>query len=278
MPLTLGNELVGIVEELGAGVSNFKIGDHVYSRLPIEAIGAFAEFVAVGESALAPAPAELAPEEAVAIPLTGLTAWQALTEELEAKPGQTVLVTGGSGSLGQLLVPIAKELGLTVIVTGNARSRERLTALGADRYFDYRAEDYVEALSGTPVDHVIDTLGETEFDRELSVLKRGGRLLSLRGTPNAEFARRFGMPLFKRALFALAGAKLDRMVRKQGKEYRFMFVRSDGSQLRRVSEIVERRKLRPVIDSRHFSLDDVRDALELVTTGHPEGKVVIRME
>ena len=88
----------------------------------------------------------------------------------------------------------------------------------------------------------------------------------------------YSMPLFKRALFALAGAKLDRMARKQGKEYRFMFVRADGSQLRRVSKIVERRKLRPVIDSRCFALDDVRDALELVAAGHPEGKVVIRME
>lgn len=131
------------------------------------------------------------------------------------------------------------------------------SALGADRYFDYRIENYAEALSDAPVDHVIDTLGETEFARELSVLKPGGRLLSLRGAPNAEFARRFGMPLFKRALFALAGAKLDRMARKQGKEYRFMFVRADGSQLRRVSKIVERRKLRPVIDSRYFALDDV---------------------
>ena len=149
------------------------------------------------------------------------------------------------------------------------------SALGADRYFDYRIENYAEALSDAPVDHVIDTLGETEFARELSVLKPGGRLLSLRGAPNAEFARRFGMPLFKRALFALAGAKLDRMTRKQGKEYRFMFVRADGSQLRRVSKIVERRKLRPVIDSRCFALDD---ALELVAAGHPEGKVVIRME
>ena len=88
----------------------------------------------------------------------------------------------------------------------------------------------------------------------------------------------YSMPLFKRALFALAGDKLDRMARKQGKEYRFMFVRADGSQLRRVSKIVERRKLRPVIDSRCFALDDVRDALELVAAGHPEGKVVIRME
>ncbi len=86
------------------------------------------------------------------------------------------------------------------------------------------------------------------------------------------------MPLFKRALFGLTGAKLDRMSRKQGREYRFMFVRADGSQLRRVSKIVERRKLRPVIDSRCFALDDVRDALELVAAGHPDGKVVIRME
>lgn len=277
MPLTLGNEFVGTVEKPGDGVSGFAPGDLVYARLPIRSIGAFAEYVAVDEDALAPVPAGLGVEEAAVIPLAGLTAWQALTEELKAEPGQTVLVTGGSGGLGQLLVPIAKELGLKVIVTGNADSRERLIALGADRYFDYRTENYAEALRSSPVDHVIDTLGEAEFSRALSVLKPGGRLLGLRGAPNAEFARRFGMPPFKRALFALSGARLDRMARKQGKEYRFMFVRADGGQLRRVGDIVEQRKLHPVVDSHRFGLDEAREALEFVATGHPEGKVIIRL-
>ena len=276
MPLTLGNELAGTVEELGASVSEFKRGDRVYARLPLAHIGAFAEYVAVDADALAPVPTGLDMGVAAAIPLTGLTAWQALTEELEAKPGERLLVTGGSGSLGQMVVPIAKELGLTVIVTGNEAARERTLALGADTYLDYRTQDFATVLANAPVDAVIDTLGDDAVPSEFSVLKRGGRLLSLRGTPNGKFAKRAGLPLVKRGLFKLAGSKLDKLASSQGKEYRFMFVRSSGEQLRRVSEIVERRALRPAVDAHEFGLDNIREALALVATGHPTGKVVVR--
>lgn len=115
---------------------------------------------------------------AAAIPLTALTAWQGLIDVLEAQAGQTLLITGGSGSFGQMAVPIARELGLRVMVTGNARAREEFLAMGVERYIDYRQENYWESVSG--VDMVIDTLGAGEFEYELSVLKRGGRLLSLR--------------------------------------------------------------------------------------------------
>lgn len=94
---------------------------------------------------------------AAAIPLTGLTAYQAIVEELEAKAGETVLIPGGSGSFGQMAVPIAKAMGLDVIVTGNSRARERFLEMGAYRYIDYKEENYWEQLS--EVDHVIDTLG-----------------------------------------------------------------------------------------------------------------------
>lgn len=82
---------------------------------------------------------------AAAIPLTGLTAYQAIVEELEAKPGQTILIPGGSGSFGQMAVPIAKALGLRVIVTGNARAKEQFLAMGVDRHLDYKTENYWEA-------------------------------------------------------------------------------------------------------------------------------------
>ena len=106
-------------------------------------------------------------------------------EELEAKPGQTILIPGGSGSFGQMAVPIAKALGLRVIVTGNARAKEQFLAMGVDRYLDYEAENYWEVLSD--IDHVIDTLGPGEFEHELAVLKKGGRLVSLRTGPNKAF-------------------------------------------------------------------------------------------
>lgn len=273
MPLTLGNECSGVVERVGSRVIGFHKGDKVYARLPLAKIGAFAEYIAVDQSALAPMPKGYDFITAAAIPLTGLTAWQGITEELEAKPGSTLLIPGGSGSFGQMAVPIAKSLGLRVIVTGNSRARESILAAGADRYLDYKQENYWEVLSG--VDYVIDTLGPGEFQRELSVLRPGGRLLSLRTSPNKAFAVKNHFGTAKRLLFTAAGAKYDRAARKQGKEYRFLFVHSDGAQLRHITQIVEQNHIVPATDPRTFTLDAARQALELVQKGPTSGKVLI---
>ena len=275
MPLTLGNECAGVVEQVGKNVTDFQAGDRVYTRLPLSRIGAFAEYAAVDQSAVAKMPEGYDFPTAAAIPLTGLTAYQGIVEELEAKPGETVLIPGGSGSFGQMAVPIAKALELRVIVTGNERAREQILALGADRYLDYKKENYWEILSR--VDHVIDTLGPGEFARELSVLRPGGQLLSLRTGPNRAFAERMGVPPLKKALFSLAGRKYDRAAWKQGKEYRFLFVRADGEQLRKVTEIVEQNHVMPAVDPRHFSLSQADDALRLVAHGPLSGKVILEI-
>lgn len=275
MPLTLGNECSGIVEQVGSKVKDFAKGDRVFTRLPIQKIGAFAEYVAVEQDAVAKMPDGYDFNTAAAIPLTGLTAYQAIVEELEAKPGETLLIPGGSGSFGQMAVPIAKALGLHVIVTGNARAREQFVSMGVDRYMDYKQENYWEQLSD--IDYVIDTLGPDEFEHELAVLKQGGRLVSLRTGPNKAFAERKGFSGLKKQLFTLAGSKYDKAAKKQGKEYRFVFVRSDGAQLRKIAEIVERQQIKPAVDSRVFTLDQANDALRLVAKGSLNGKVIIQL-
>ena len=274
MPLTLGNECSGIVEKVGNNVKDFHVGDRVYTRLPIKKIGAFAEYVAVDHEALAKIPSNYEFITAAAIPLAGLTAYQGLVEELEVKSGKTLLITGASGSFGQMAVPIAKSMELRVIATGNARSKEKLIKMGADQYIDYKKENYWDVLSD--VDYVIDTLGANEFEHELSVLKKGGRLLSLRTAPNRMFAKRNGFSWLKSVLFTLAGSKFDSAARKQGKEYRFLFVRSDGEQLKRVTEIVEKYQIMPDIDPRIFSLSQVNEALGLMANGKLNGKIVIQ--
>ena len=275
MPLTLGNECSGIVEQTGSKVREFQKGDRVYTRLPINKIGAFAEYVAVDQKEIAKMPKGYEFATAAAIPLTGLTAYQAITEELEATPGQTLLIPGGSGSFGQMAVPIAKALGLRVVVTGNARAKEQFLATGVDRYLDYKTENYWEILSD--VDHVIDTLGPDEFEHELAVLKKGGRLVSLRTGPNKAFAERKQISGLKKQMFTLAGSKYDKAAKKQGKEYRFVFVRSDGAQLQKITEIVEKQQIKPAIDSRVFSLDQANEALQLVAKGQLNGKVMIQL-
>lgn len=184
MPLTLGNECSGIVEKVGNNVKGFSVGDRVYTRLPINNIGAFAEYVAVDHEALAEMSSGYEFITAAAIPLAGLTAYQGLVEELEVQSGKTLLMTGASGSFGQIAVPIAKSMGLHVIATGNTRSKEKLLKMGVDLYIDYKKDNYWETLSD--IDYVIDTLGANEFEHELSVLKKGGRLLSLRTAPPTE--------------------------------------------------------------------------------------------
>lgn len=174
-----------------------------------------------------------------------------------------------------MAVPIAKALGLRVIVTGNARAREQFVSMGVDRYMDYKQENYWEQLSD--IDYVIDTLGPDEFEHELAVLKQGGRLVSLRTGPNKAFAERKGFSGLKKQLFTLAGSKYDKAAKKQGKEYRFVFVRSDGAQLRKIAEIVERQQIKPAVDSRVFTLDQANDALRLVAKGSLNGKVIIQL-
>ena len=274
MPLTLGNELSGIVEEVGKNVTKFKKGDKIYSRLPISKIGAFAEYVAVDANAISHMPKNLDFKEAVAVPLTGLTAYQGLHEELEAKAGQTVFIPGGSGSFGQMAIPIAKSMGLNVIVSGNSRSYEQMTKLGVDTYLDYTKDNYWEIIHD--VDFVIDTLGPNEFKRELSILKKGGRLLSLRTGPNKKFAEKNELPFWKQKLFSLAGAKYDKLAKKEEKEYRFIFVRADGEQLEEITRIVEENNITPLIDSRVFTIEEAGEALKLVANGKTNGKVIIQ--
>ena len=209
-----------------------------------------AEYVAVSEKAVAKMPDGYDFATAATIPLTGLTAYQAITEELQAKAGESVFIAGGSGSFGQMAVPIAKSLGLKVIVSGNSAAEQSIRAVGADEYIDYKTTDYRDVLKN--VDYVIDTLGTAEFEKELSVIKRGGKLVSLRGLPNKAFAEKLHIGGIKKLLFSLAGKKFDKMAKKQGKEYRFIFVRSDGEQLKKVTEIVQKYSIKPPVDSHSF--------------------------
>lgn len=272
-PLVMGNELVGTIEKVGAGVSGFSVGDRVYGRMPLRKIGAFAEFAAIDQSAIAKVPAYLSDEEAACVPLTALTAQQAF-ELMQPTPGETIFISGGTGSLGAMAIPMAKSYGLTVITNGSAVNRDRVLALGVDRFIDYKTEDYGTVLSD--VDYVLDTLGDRELPKEFSILKRGGKLVSLRGMPNGEFAARSGMSAFKRMLFKVIGRKYDQMAAKKNQRYYFIFVHEDGAGLKRISEIFAERHIEASVDE-VFSLADVNKALAKVTAGKSKGKTMIRI-
>lgn len=276
LPQTMGNELTGIIVEVGQDVTEFKLDDAVYARLPITQIGAFAEYVVVDANAVALLPKTLDFKTGAAAALTGLTAYQGLHEILNAHAGQSLFIPGGSGSFGQMAIPIAKGMGLTVIVSGNAEARERTLAAGADRYFDFRTENYWEKLAD--IDFVIDTLGPGEFDHELAIMKQGGRLLSLRMGPNGDFAKTNQMPFWKKILFKANGLKFDRQAKRHGVDYRFIFVRSDGAQLRRLSQLIDQRAIVPAVDATDFTLDQVNEAQKFLANSHPKGKVLIHFD
>jgi NADPH:quinone reductase-like Zn-dependent oxidoreductase len=273
-PLVMGNELSGTVVRGGEAAGRFEPGERVYCRLPLARTGAFAEYVAVDESALAHVPSYLSMEEAACVPLTALTALQAL-DIMEARPGQTLFVSGGTGSLGAMAIPIAARMGLTVATNGSARNGARVRGLGASVFLDYKTQRYVDELHD--VDCVLDTLGERELPDEFAVLRDGGHLVSLRGVPNGRFARREGLPAPKRALFSIAGHKLDRLAARKGQTYDFVFVHEDGAQLERVAELFPAERPLSVSIDGTYGLDQVNDALERVRSGHSQGKTLLRI-
>lgn len=274
LPQILGNECSGVVVQVGHAVREISVGDKVFARLPVGQIGAFAEYVAVPASAVAQMPRGLSFVEAASIPLTALTAYQAL-ELMNPKEGESIFISGGSGGLGAMAIPLAKARGLTVYTNGNKESIERVLALGADRYLDYRTEDYLQELP--PVDYVLDSLGGKELRRQMRLLKAGGMLVSLRGLPNGRFAKRFGLPWWKQWLFSLVARGLERDAQRRGASYEFLFVESSGQQLGRIAQLVETQGIRLSVD-KVFPFAQANEALAKVAQGGSAGKVVLSFE
>lgn len=271
LPQIAGNEVVGYIEELGQEVTEFGLGERVFARLPLNQIGAFAEYVAVEAKALAKVPEYLTDIQAAAIPLTALTIMQAL-DLMQAKPQKTLFISGGTGGLGAMAIPIAKAKGLKVITNGNADSKQRVLDLGADSFIDYKTTDYTKVLKD--IDYVLDTLGGAETKKQMSILKKGGQLVSLRGLPNGEFAKRMKLPFLKRQLFTFVGNKMDKLAASYGVNYHFIFVQSNGKQLQEVADLFSQLKIKPSIDA-VYDFADVNQALDKLAKGHSRGKTVL---
>ena len=271
LPQTAGNEVVGIVESIGKKVDNFQVGDRVFGHLPLDHIGAFAEYVAVDSQALAKVPDYLSDEEAAAVPLTALTIMQAL-DLMGAQAGKTIFISGGTGGVGGMAIPIAQAKGLTVITNGDGASAERVLKLGADRFIDYKTEDYTKTVS--QVDYVLDTLGGAETEKQMSIMKKGGHLVSLRAMPNGAFAKQMNLPKWKQMILGLAGRKFDKMAEKYGLHYHFIFVESNGAQLQEAADLFSKLEIKPSIDT-VYPFEEVNSALDKVANGRSRGKTVL---
>ncbi|KAA8554861.1 MULTISPECIES: NADP-dependent oxidoreductase [Pseudomonas] len=273
-PLIMGNDLAGVVVRVGSGVRTFKPGDEVYARPPDARIGGFAELIAIEESALALKPNNTSMEQAAALPLVALTAWQVLVETARVKKGQKVFIQAGSGGVGSIAIQLAKHLGAFVATTTSTANVEWVKALGADVVIDYTQQNVENLLRDYDV--VLNSLGPAELEKSLRILKPGGQLISISGPPTAEFAREQELSWGLGWIMRLLSSGIRRKARRQGVDYGFVFMRASGAQLQKITALVESGAITPVID-RTFPLEATAEALSYVERGRAKGKVVIKV-
>lgn len=274
LPLILGNDVAGVVVRVGRRVRRFKPGDQVYARPHQDRIGTLAEFIAMNETDVAVKPKNVTMEEAASIPLVGLTAWQVLIERANLKKGERVLLHAGAGGVGTFAIQLAKHIGATVATTASSRNGDLVRSLGADVFIDYKTQDFEKVLSGYDV--VLNSLGKDTLEKSLDVLKPGGKLISISGPPDIDFAREQGLNWFLQQFIRLLSFGIRKKAKRHGVSYSFVYMRANGEQLSQITSLIESAVIRPVID-RIFPFDATKEALTYLDTGRARGKVVVKM-
>ncbi|MET3879990.1 NADP-dependent oxidoreductase [Chitinophaga sp. OAE865] len=273
-PLVLGHDVAGVIIKTGANVSRFKAGDEVYARPADHRIGTFAELIAVDEADIALKPKKLTMEEAASIPLVALTAWQALVEKADLKKGQKVFIQAGSGGVGTIAIQLAKYIGATVATTTGTTNVAWVKALGADIVIDYKKEDFEAILHDYDV--VLNSQDTSTLEKSLRVLKPGGKLISISGPPDTGFAKEIGLGWPLKMLMALLSLGIRRKAKRRGVDYSFLFMRAEGSQLSRITALIDAGIINPVVD-KVFPFAKTEEALTYVESGRAKGKVVINI-
>ncbi|MGN8764718.1 zinc-binding dehydrogenase [Hornefia butyriciproducens] len=192
--------------------------------------------------------------------------------DFEIDANDNVIVTFAGERCGNVATPFFQY----VYTNGSGENEERVKRLGAERFIDYKKENYADVLAN--VDHVLDTLGDRELPNEFKVLKNGGSLVSLRGFPNGRFAKRSDMSLPKRILCQMAGRKYDKMTAKKDQTYDFLFVYEDGRQLENIGKAFDKdHPLEASVDE-IFRLNQINEAMTKVKCGKSKGKTIVIME
>lgn len=273
-PLTLGNDFSGTVVASGAQVHAFKAGDQVYGRTNHDQMGTFANYLAVDQAAIAKVPTNLSLTEAAAVPLVGLTAYQALAEVLNLQAGQKIFINAGSGGVGTMAIQLAHAQGANVTTTVSERNRQLVTDLGADQVLDYHQVDFATILQN--YDAVFDTHGGADTEKGLKILRPGGKLVMIAGLPTTTYAREHRLGKARELAFALASHHTVKLTRKQQADYQFLLMHASGQQLQQLTRLIEANKLRPIIDQT-YPFAAIQQALTYAGQGHVTGKVVASM-
>lgn len=274
LPLILGNELAGVVVRVGTRVRRFNPGDEVYARPHKDRIGTFAEFISMNEGDVAIKPKTLTMEEAASIPLVGLTAWQVLIERANLTKGQKVLIHAGSGGVGTFAIQLAKHLGAIVATTTSTANLDLVKRLGADIVIDYKKDDFEKILHD--YDLVLNSLGGEVLEKSLRVLKPGGKLISISGPPDPDFAKDMGAPWIVRQVTRLLSYRIRKKAKCHRVSYSFLFMRASGDQLREITSLIDSGIIRPVVD-RVFPFQLTKEAMTYLEKGRARGKVIIKV-
>jgi NADPH:quinone reductase-like Zn-dependent oxidoreductase len=251
-PLILGSDIAGTVEAVGDKVKNFKPGDEIIGSLEWQKQSAFAEYVATEEKYITHKPVNISFAEAAGVPLAGLTAWQALFDNLYLQKGQRIVIHAAAGGVGLFALQLAKWAGAYVIGTASERNRDFLLSVGADEVVDYTKYKLSEKV--TNADAVLDSISTPEVQEEsFKSLKTNGAYVSIvdLNTP------------------------VDTVLLAKYKVHaqKFLF-RSDADQLKKIVTLIEEGHVK-VFTDKIFDLKDARAALEYVHTARARGKVVL---
>ncbi len=252
-PATLGMDFSGVVTKVGEGVSRFKVGDEVFGQAGVlnGGSGSFAEFALADIKTVTPKPKKMSHLESAALPLVGVSALQALTEHINLKKGQKILVHGGAGGIGTIAIQLAKHLGAYVATTARAEDASYVKELGADEVIDYTKQSFENILSG--YDAVFDTVGGETYTKSFKVLKKGGVIVSMLEKANADLMKQYGVTAISQSTDV------------------------NSERLAKLAELANQEVLKIEID-KTFPLDSAGEALEYLETGHTKGKVVLKIK
>ena len=212
-PSTLGMDLSGVIKQVGEGVSAFKQGEEVYGQAAVVTggSGAFAEMALAKTDSIAHKPKNLTNTEAAALPLVGVSAWQALVENIALSKDQKILIHGGAGGIGSIAIQLAKHLGAYITTTVSTNDKQFVQELGANQVIDYKTQNFEDILND--YDAVFDTIGGETYRRSFKVLKKGGIIVSMLEQPNLELMNQYGV----KAIFQFTQVNRDRLTKLNAK-------------------------------------------------------------
>lgn len=269
-PIVLSHEFSGVVDFVAGNAGGISIGDEVYGVNDWFANGAQAEYCVVAAAGLARKPKSLTYAESAVVPISALTAWQALFERGRLERGQRVLIHGGSGGVGTFAVQLARWRGARVIATTSAENLEFVRALGADQVIDYHKTRFEDVICD--VDLLLDCVGGETLKRSWGVLKENGRLVTIASTNTAsdERTREASLPGERSLEAAETVGAPDQRTRDA-----FMLVRSDASQLGQLAKMIDAGELRVFVEA-VYPLAEAREAYARAQQGHRRGKIALK--